>query len=524
MTKLSDVNTTSIRDAITLGCRTMHRIFNADDGDTPFFLTHTLPETYLAYCGDFSEAHVPGRHLNALLRAESVLGVEVEEGCIEKHARVLWRTFSGPVALPLSRPQIGGTQIHFLPHNCREAFFALFALARYRQSERAVETAKQYIRAIRGFWSPDRGWDARRLTEDHGVDFREDSTVTIWGLGRSIGPLVDLYRATGLDEAIELAQTLADAVVAESFPEDGAFAVERMNPHMHSITCTLSGLAALGEMKEDLGLLRRVQAFYENGLRSVRDDLGWSIEGLRGDSFGVPDMGEANNTGDMLETALSLGRLGLTDGFADGELMLRGHLLPSQLRDVSFVPDPANPEGKDGLREVAQRIQGAWGFPAPYGHAPLGLKPIMFHMDVVGGVVSSLCHAYENIIRREGTWRRVELLFDHQAEGMELRSPYTHDGVLSIRLREAGAVAVRIPQWVPEGELKVDGQVQVPVQGYLKLDDPKLDEWIRIEFPLVERSLRLRHRTHDIRVRLRGDAVVAMENFGAELTFFEAWT
>ena len=30
----------------------------------------------------------------------------------------------------------------------------------------------------------------------------------------------------------------------------------------------------------------------------------------------------------------------------------------------------------------------------------------------------------------------------------------------------------------------------------------------------------LRHRTRDIRVRLRGDAVEAMENFGQDLTFF----
>jgi hypothetical protein len=30
----------------------------------------------------------------------------------------------------------------------------------------------------------------------------------------------------------------------------------------------------------------------------------------------------------------------------------------------------------------------------------------------------------------------------------------------------------------------------------------------------------LRHRTQDIRVRLRGDAVVAMDSFGTDLTYF----
>ena len=34
-------------------------------------------------------------------------------------------------------------------------------------------------------------------------------------------------------------------------------------------------------------------------------------------------------------------------------------------------------------------------------------------------------------------------------------------------------------------------------------------------------ELLLRHRTHDIRVRLRGDEVTAMDNFGQKLTFFD---
>ena len=37
MAKLSDVNTGDIRDAIRLGCRSMQRVFNADDDDIPFF-------------------------------------------------------------------------------------------------------------------------------------------------------------------------------------------------------------------------------------------------------------------------------------------------------------------------------------------------------------------------------------------------------------------------------------------------------------------------------------------------------
>ena len=44
--------------------------------------------------------------------------------------------------------------------------------------------------------------------------------------------------------------------------------------------------------------------------------------------------------------------------------------------------------------------------------------------------------------------------------------------------------------------------------------------WITIQFKLSERDIVLNHRTRDIKVRLRGDSVAAMSNFGAELTFF----
>jgi hypothetical protein len=45
---------------------------------------------------------------------------------------------------------------------------------------------------------------------------------------------------------------------------------------------------------------------------------------------------------------------------------------------------------------------------------------------------------------------------------------------------------------------------------------------MRVELALVERELALDHEDEGIRGQLRGDAVVAMDNFGADLTFFPA--
>ena len=46
---------------------------------------------------------------------------------------------------------------------------------------------------------------------------------------------------------------------------------------------------------------------------------------------------------------------------------------------------------------------------------------------------------------------------------------------------------------------------------------------IRLHFPLkdTETILSKGMHVHPIRVKMRGDAVMAMDNFGADLTFFE---
>jgi len=70
----------------------------------------------------------------------------------------------------------------------------------------------------------------------------------------------------------------------------------------------------------------------------------------------------------------------------------------------------------------------------------------------------------------------------------------------------------------------VDGLSDPPRihNGYLVLSKPPVNRWITIQFDLAERDIVLSHRTRDIKVRLRGDSVAAMSNFGAELTYFPA--
>src|ERR1019366_8342369 len=75
--RVKNVNTTSIRDAVSLGCRTMSSVFDRDDHDIPFFASEVWPKAELSFYPYNSEPHVPGRHLKALLIAEDAFGIQV---------------------------------------------------------------------------------------------------------------------------------------------------------------------------------------------------------------------------------------------------------------------------------------------------------------------------------------------------------------------------------------------------------------------------------------------------------------
>ena len=520
MARLADVNTTDIASAIRLGCRTMQNVFNADDNDVPFFRSVVLPEAALGFSAHHMEAHVPGRHLNALLNAEDAAGVSIDDGAVENHTRAAFLSYSGSVALPLNRQEIGGRPVRFVSHNIREGFHALYALVKYRDSARARELAEAGIAAVFSYWDPEKGWDLDRLEQQHGLDVREAEQTFISGLARAMGPLVKYYRATGYGPALELAILLKEKTIGEFLKEDGAYDPQSFGTHTHSVTCVMSSLAQLADLTGDSHLMNRIKAFYDNGLQDIRDELGWVIENSRPESN--PDCGEINNTGDIVETALILGRWGYVEYCHDAERILRGHLLPSQLRDISFIKDPPNPNNEDGKRDVANRHLGAFGFPAPYGHAPLGVERISFNMDIVGGAVGSLCEALREGLRSDKAGHWVNLLFDRETEAIRVESPYTHQA-LRITLKRPGPLFVRVPPWIEPGCVAIHGIERAPrvTNGYLLISDPPVNEEIVFEFPLRKQDLTLHHRTRKIRVRLHGDAVVAMQNFGADLTFFD---
>ena len=83
-------------------------------------------------------------------------------------------------------------------------------------------------------------------------------------------------------------------------------------------------------------------------------------------------------------------------------------------------------------------------------------------------------------------------------------------------------IRVRVPSWADLDGTTVDGNPaeRFIVDGRITLRRPQVGRAVEVGLPLAERDLRIRHQDHDIGARLRGDAVVAMDDLGAGLAYF----
>ena len=117
---------------------------------------------------------------------------------------------------------------------------------------------------------------------------------------------------------------------------------------------------------------------------------------------------------------------------------------------------------------------------------------------------------------------RVNLLFDRETDALRVESPYT-TGSLRVTVKKPGPLWVRIPPWGDRALMKVDGADR-PLRysgEYAHLPAPPIGRTLEFRFALPTAVSTLKHLDRDISVRWHGDEVTAMDNFGADLTFFD---
>ena len=233
------------------------------------------------------------------------------------------------------------------------------------------------------------------------------------------------------------------------------------------------------------------------------------------------DTGEVNNTGDMIQTALILGRHRDTCYYSDAEKMLRSHLLPAQLRDVAWVRQVKDPKG-DAETDVAARTRGAFGFPAPYGHKIERVDAVNFNFDITCGTMQALCAMLGHVCVTETGTTRINLLFSFRSPGLEMVSHLPDEGKLEIRVGSLQELLVRIPASVTSDtlSLQVDGR-ETPLRfgnGYLSIPKGTRAAIVRFHLPRTTTDEQLPGRK--AKAHWLGETVTGLEAGPELLRFF----
>lgn len=524
--KYVKVNTRDLRLAIHEAMHPMCEWYDWNHDGLPYFANVVTQEGF----GNFhhtswSAGHCAPRWMESMYRALKV-GEKWEPSIYQNLKKWVYRVYDNGIGLPANID----TETFELKKesdicNLRESFYGLACIYLCEKDPRALEIAGQVIRTVDAYLDRAAGeWNDEKYFRERGAhavglftgDWEKPRFCNTFG--RFIGGLTVLYQATGLPQALRLALEIANIALHTVVKPDGSFDPNETAPHVYSTSSMLSAIAFLAAVTQDHQLYDRLDAFMKNGYYQVALNCGWVCENVGRTVLN----GEINDSCDLLEVCLELGKAGYEGYFARAEKMMRGHILPSQLLDTHFISDA--PDADASKDHMASRVKGAFGFPCPYGHEYEPGSLISFNWDIVGGV-SGLCRAYETAVTRlDSGIVSVNLLFDYEDDGIKVTSPYGCGDTLGLCVKESVPVRVRLPQNVDTDKVRAAGAglgVEHAILGeWLYLTNPVPGQWLRIAMPMVEKVEKCRFLGHDLAFKWRGEEIVAASSQGKRLCFF----
>ena len=520
--KYVSCNTHDLNLAIREGMRPMQTFFDTTKDNLPFFGNEMAPKCHNFHNPTFSAGHIPGRWLCALLHAEEVTGIPADPQAVENLKK--W-AFASLEEHPIGFPScMNFEKMEFIDatdlHNLREIMHALFALVNWRQDDHARELALGVIRALNRYFDFDNAkFDEEKYTRETGAKAMYSCCAPSEGLlfpihfGRYIGPLVKFWRASGEPEALEQAIRLKDTCFRHILLESGDYDAVRFGGHTHSTTAMISSLAQLGDVTNDPAIFERIDAFFKNGLRKIALPFGWCIEGNHRHEI----VGEINNTSDIMETCIIMGKHGYSGYYAQAEQILRAHFLPAQLLDPCFIPEDEESSHVDTYR-MASRSVGAFGFPTPYGHEDHPGAWISFNWDIVGGGVNGLCEAYKACVSAENGVITIPLHFAADRDTHTVSDPYQNNGIMTVTPK---ADNLRLKIRIPERATVRSVSVPHTAEGEWLYPAPvKSDESIEIAFDFETIDITKDFRGNRITYRWHGEEVIGANNGDRRLCFF----
>jgi hypothetical protein len=237
---------------------------------------------------------------------------------------------------------------------------------------------------------------------------------------------------------------------------------------------------------------------------------------------------------DMVLLALLLTRNGVGDYWDDVDRWVRNMYAEGQMTNADSserIPDryfSASTAAYKDTRDIALRSVGSF-----YGwmRANDGLlvlrgdngeeklsSPGIMHCCTANGA-RTFYYVWDSIVSQSGEEVRVNLLLNRASEWMDVHSYLPAQGKVVLKIKKAGNIALRLPEWVTPGDVNVavgGRKAELRVQGrYVAIGGLKARDEVELTFPLPERTLYRVLGRRPYKLTLRGSSVVAIDPPGA---------
>jgi hypothetical protein len=357
--------------------------------------------------------------------------------------------------------------------------------------------------------------------------------------GFKIKSLMVAARVLGDESALKLAGMQVHKVFGNDplFTPDNKF---KQGGHMHGNLRTLVGSADYALYVGDPVLFSRVDAIYRY-VRSQATRFGFLPEsiGRQGDIVGT----ETCALMDYIGLATTLANHGHPEYWGDVERVVRNQLIENQAHNLMWLKDGSGQAdtAQFSRRDIAGRMEGGWaGWSSPthflaacetlghhWGGPELHNKTRVFQNCCGGSGMHALFIAWKNAARFENGTLLVNLHIDKLMPQAEIRGYQPFKGLLTIQLKQACAVRVRVPDFVEPKNVAVEVNgvnVVAKVFGnYLELGPRAQGDSLRVAYPLplsTEEEEIGNPGFHHYRYRVtwKGDTVVRMEPIGPQFT------
>ena len=331
--------------------------------------------------------------------------------------------------------------------------------------------------------------------------------------GTYLGPIGEVnYRPTREWTLVEALFVVPDKAVSGSF-----------QIRISSSTGTVQFDSAFLKRQSINAVVEKCKRIFDNAFKeTLSSSWGWVKEERRPGTT----RGEINCTGDMLQAALFLARLGYPEYYEVAERYMRSFMIPVQLTSVgSLKEDPTATE--DRLKNIRRRAHGCYGFPMPNQRYDIETTHAISALDVTAGGLQALCEFKRSIYTKENDTFRVNLLFDVNDADLHIESDLPEQGTLRIRPATKTQLDVRIPSWVIPNALglRVGGRI-CPVKDvsgqYLRISDVDGGEEVLVEFPLTDRKTKETVFGQEYEVEWKGDTLTSLTPVGKDQPMYQA--